>query len=86
MSDNNVNNIVPDETLDVIGLYCPVPLYQARKKIDTMQNGQVLEIIADDPSAEPDFKSWSRTTKNELLDIRKQDDKLFIYIRKTEKK
>ncbi len=51
-----------------------------------MQNGQVLEIIADDPSAEPDFKSWSRTTKNELLDIRKQDDKLFIYIRKTEKK
>ena len=82
----NHNDIVADDSLDAIGLYCPVPLYQAKKRIDALKVGQILEIIADDPSAEPDFKGWTRTTGHKLLKIVKDDDKLFIYVRKTEKK
>ncbi len=80
------NEIVADESLDAMGLYCPVPLYQAKKRIDALKVGQILEVIADDPSAEPDFKGWTKTTGHELLKIVKEDDKLFIYVRKTEKK
>ena len=88
MSENNItqNNIVPDDSLDAVGLYCPVPLYQAKKKIDALKAGQILEVIADDPSAEPDFKGWTKTTGHELLKIVKDSEKLFIYVRKTEKK
>jgi TusA-related sulfurtransferase len=88
MSDQNhkKSDIIADDSLDAIGLYCPVPLYQAKKKIDALKVGQILEIIADDPSAEPDFKGWTKTTGHELIKIIKADEKLYIYVRKTEKK
>ena len=88
MSDQNQNqnDIVPDDSLDAMGLYCPVPLYQAKKKIDALKTGQILEVIADDPSAEPDFQAWTKTTGHELLKIVKDGKKLLIYVRKTEKK
>ena len=79
-------NIKPDVGIDCTGLYCPIPIYQARKKLESMKAGQILEIIADDPSAEPDFKAWTRTTGNELLSFVKENGKLIFLIRKTEKK
>ncbi len=82
--ENNSNDIKVDETLDCVGLYCPVPIFEARKKINTMENGQVLKMLADDPGSEPDMEGWAKTTGNEILKIEK-DDKIFtFYIKKTE--
>jgi tRNA 2-thiouridine synthesizing protein A len=63
-----------------------VPLYQSRKKLNNLKAGQVLKVIADDPTTEPDFKAWMRTTGNEMIKFIKENDKLIFYIRKTEKK
>ena len=71
-----------DEYLDCTGLYCPVPIYETKKKIDTMKKGQVLEMIADDPGSEADIKSWAKLTGNKLLGIKKDQDKFLFYIRK----
>ena len=86
MNNQEDKKIKPDVAIDCTGLYCPVPIYQASKKIESMKAGQILEIIADDPSAEPDFKAWTRTTGNELLSFTKEDGKLIFLIRKAEKK
>ncbi len=48
MNDKN-NEIKPDEVLDCVGLYCPVPIFETRKKITLMEDGQVLKMMADDP-------------------------------------
>ncbi len=82
--ENNKNDIKIDETLDCVGLYCPVPIFEARKKINVMENGQVLKMLADDPGSEPDMKGWAKTTGNKLLKVEK-DGKVFVfYIKKTE--
>jgi tRNA 2-thiouridine synthesizing protein A len=74
--------ITADECLDCTGLYCPAPIFETRKKIDSIKKGQVLEITADDPASEEDIKSWAKTTGNNLLKIIKDKDKFIFYIRK----
>ena len=83
-SSKKVNKITVDKNLDCIGLYCPVPIYETRKKIDSMKKGQILKMTADDPGSEPDIKSWARMTGNKLLKIEKDKDRFIFYIEKTE--
>ncbi len=78
-----MNEIKTDHDLDCVGLYCPVPIFEARKKINTMQDGQVLKMIADDPGSEADIKSWSKTTGNKLLKVDREGDVFIFYIKKT---
>ncbi|WP_166416338.1 sulfurtransferase TusA family protein [Cochlodiniinecator piscidefendens] len=40
-----------DDTLDALGLLCPLPVLKARKRLKSMSAGQVLCIKADDPAA-----------------------------------
>ncbi len=72
-----------DQYLDCTGLYCPVPIYETRKKVDSMKKGQVLKMEADDPGAEADIKSWAKSTGNNLLKIKKGSDKMVFYIEKS---
>jgi TusA-related sulfurtransferase len=72
-----------DQRLDCTGLYCPVPIYETRKKIDGMKKGQILEMTADDPGAEADIRSWAKSTGNNLLRIKKDSAKTVFYIEKT---
>jgi len=83
-SSKKVNKIIADKDLDCIGLYCPVPIYETRKKIDSMKKGQILKMTADDPGSEPDIKSWARMTGNKLLKIEEDKDRFIFYIEKTE--
>ena len=83
MTIKNENTILVDEFLDCTGLYCPVPIFETRKKIDSIKQGQILELTADDPASEEDIKSWAKTTGNELLKIEKDKDKFIFFIRKT---
>jgi len=86
MNDNNKkeNEKNFDEYLDCIGLYCPVPVFETRKKMNSMEKNQILKMTADDPGSEPDIKSWAKMTGNELLKIEKNDNVFIFYIKKTE--
>lgn len=56
-----------DRTLDAIGLMCPEPVFRARQCLATMEVGQVLEVLADDPLAEIDLAVFCERTGHELL-------------------
>jgi len=56
-----------DMTLDARGLQCPMPVVKAKRAIDSLQPGQILEILATDPGSKADFAAWSRSTGNELV-------------------
>jgi tRNA 2-thiouridine synthesizing protein A len=53
--------------LDVRGMKCPVPIVRAKKEIDTMQAGDVLEVLATDPGSVSDFQGWVKTSKLAVL-------------------
>jgi tRNA 2-thiouridine synthesizing protein A len=61
--------ITVDQTLDVTGLMCPMPLVKARQAVMQMEVGRVLKVLATDKGSLKDFQGWARTAKNvELLD------------------
>ena len=62
----------PALTLDCIGLYCPEPLFQTRESIDSIEVGEVLEVIADDPAAEEDLKRFAKRAGHEVVDARER--------------
>jgi tRNA 2-thiouridine synthesizing protein A len=57
-----------NETLDVKGAKCPMPLVKSRKSINNLPVGSVLQVIATDRGSVADFQGWAKTAKNvELL-------------------
>ncbi len=78
-----MQDIKIDQELDCVGLYCPAPIFETRKKINDMQKDQVLKMTADDPGSQEDIKSWARTTGNKLLKMEKKEDTFIFYIKKT---
>jgi len=56
----------PDARLDARGLKCPLPVLKARKALQPLAAGQVLELLADDPAAPKDFLSFAATTGHRL--------------------
>ena len=71
-----------DQTLDCMGLYCPMPIYKTAQKIKEIKPGEVLEIVADDKGINQDMPAWCRTTGNECLGIDEKDGEFHVFVRK----
>jgi rhodanese-related sulfurtransferase/TusA-related sulfurtransferase len=67
-------------TIDARGLACPMPIVKARKGIDTIQVGQVLEVLVTDRGAPTDFVNWAKQTDQKFLGIVAEDgfNRLFV--------
>lgn len=76
---------MPDRTLNVVGLYCPMPILKTKVEIERMEVGQTLEVLADDPAAEEDIRSWAKWSGQELIEISKEGDILHFLIKKVKK-
>lgn len=59
----------PDAKLDLSGLTCPEPLLGAKRLVDDLQPGQLLELISDCPGTRDDLFIWSRHTGNEIVHV-----------------
>ena len=71
-----------DKTLDCIGLYCPEPLFQTRENIDSLEVGQILEVLSDDPAADEDLHRFVKRTGHEMVTFEKNDAVLRFLIKK----
>ncbi len=72
-----------DQTLDCSGMSCPMPILKTKKAVDTLQTGQVLQMIATDPGSIPDVEAWAKKTGNEVLSSEEKDGKFIFFIKKT---
>lgn len=70
------------ETLDCIGLLCPEPLFQTREAMDGLSDGDVLEVLADDPAAEEDITRFAKRAGHEIVSIKDEGDHKRFLIRK----
>ena len=53
--------------LDVRGAKCPLPIIRAKKEVDAMAAGELLEVTATDPGSMADFRGWVKTAKHAAL-------------------
>jgi tRNA 2-thiouridine synthesizing protein A len=75
--------ITPDHTVDCIGLFCPLPVLKVREALQHLAVGQVLELLADDPAAEADLRSWTARTGHELVALERHGQVVRVLVRKT---
>ncbi|AEA12545.1 SirA family protein [Thermoproteus uzoniensis 768-20] len=57
----------PAKTLDVRGKFCPMPVMETAKAINQINVGEILEVLATDPAADPDIKAWAKRTGHEVV-------------------
>ncbi|MBX0330923.1 sulfurtransferase TusA family protein [Oscillochloris sp. ZM17-4] len=77
-----------DQTLDVKGAKCPMPLVKSRKAMGDLAVGQVLQVVATDRGSIADFQGWAKTAKNvEIISQETVEDggvNLYVhYLRRT---
>lgn len=72
----------PDKKIDCQGLFCPEPVYKTRLKLDEMEIGETLEVLADDPAARSDIETLANNLGHEILSIEEKDDVTRIVIKK----
>ena len=59
--------------LDARGLKCPMPIVKTAQAIKTVEQGELLEVLATDPGSVADFMAWSRSTGNDIVSSQVQD-------------
>ena len=69
--------------IDVRGLLCPLPVLKANKRLKSMGNGEILEVLATDPVAVIDFPHYCAEAGHDLIEASKADGILTFIIRKT---
>jgi len=72
-----------DQSLDCIGLYCPMPLIKTAEKIKQLKPGEVLEVVADDKGIKLDMPAWCETTGHEFLGVDEEGNEIKVYVKKT---
>lgn len=55
--------------LDVLGFHCPVPVIKTKQALNELDQGDVLEVIADDPETRHDMPMVLGRTLHELLNV-----------------
>jgi TusA-related sulfurtransferase len=68
--------------IDTRGLTCPLPILKAKKALADMQSGEVLKVVATDPSSTRDFQAFARQTGNELIEQQQQDTDYIHFLRR----
>lgn len=62
------------ETLDALGLLCPLPVLKARKRLKSMPAGSILRVLADDPAAIVDVPHFCAEAGHILLSQEQESD------------
>ncbi|MBL4585031.1 MAG: sulfurtransferase TusA [Pseudomonadales bacterium] len=69
-------------SLDTCGLFCPEPVMLLHNKIDEVNVGDIIEVIATDPSTQRDIPKFCAFLDHELLEEREADKRFYYRIRK----
>ena len=75
-------NVTVTDTLDTCGFFCPEPVMMLHNKVRDIAAGEVLEVIATDPSTQRDIPKFCNFLGHQLLDQQEKDKKYYYYIQK----
>lgn len=55
-------------TLDIRGVVCPGPIVEAKKLLNGMQQGEILQLTSNCPGIRADIEGWARATGMSILE------------------
>jgi len=77
-----VSETKPDATLDVRGLFCPIPIVKLSEAIKKYPTGTVLEVLATDPGTLTDIPAWAKTSGNQVLKTEREGTVIKFHVKK----
>ncbi|MBX5466400.1 MAG: sulfurtransferase TusA family protein [Firmicutes bacterium] len=69
--------------VDAKGLRCPLPIIKAKKGVESVAVGQVVEVQCTDPGSVADFQAWAKSTGHVLVDRREEDGVYIFWIQRS---
>ena len=72
-----------DQSLDCVGLYCPIPIVKTAERFKQLKRGEVLEVVADDKGIKLDMPAWCEATGHEFLGMEEDGGEIKVYVKKT---
>jgi len=69
--------------LDARGLNCPLPILRAKKALNNLAQGEVLEVLATDPGSIKDFDSFCQQTGHQLIESNQEEKRFLFLIKKS---
>ncbi|MEH6628147.1 MAG: sulfurtransferase TusA [Motiliproteus sp.] len=77
-----MTEIKADHFMDAKGLFCPEPVMMLHNKVRDMGVGEILQVVATDPSTQRDIPKFCTFLGHELIDHHEQKQCFWYYIRK----
>ncbi|RMG01954.1 MAG: sulfurtransferase TusA family protein [Nitrospirae bacterium] len=77
-----MSEIKPDQTLDTKGMNCPMPVLKTKKALDTIEPGQILEVLTTDPGSKSDIPALLDRLGHELVETKEDGGVITFYIKK----
>ncbi|MGB3620406.1 sulfurtransferase TusA [Ketobacter sp. MCCC 1A13808] len=71
-----------NHTFDASGLMCPEPVMMLHGKVREMQIGEVLKVIATDPSTQRDIPKFCQFLGHELVSSEEEEGKYIFVLKK----
>ena len=71
------------KTIDCLGRACPVPVIELAKAVLTVEIGDVVEVLSDDPAARVDIAAWCRMREQEYVGEEPRDVGAAYLVRRT---
>jgi tRNA 2-thiouridine synthesizing protein A len=69
-------------TVDTKGMACPMPIVKAKKALDTLESGQIMEVLSTDKGSVNDFQAWVKQTNHELIKHEEENGVYKFFVRK----
>jgi tRNA 2-thiouridine synthesizing protein A len=79
---HEVKPMEASKEIDTRGMNCPLPILKAKKALAEMQTGEILKVVATDPSSTRDFQAFARQTGNELLEQSQSGTEYIHFLRR----
>jgi tRNA 2-thiouridine synthesizing protein A len=80
--DHRDKDVAGAELVDARGHRCPMPLLMAKRALNRLDDGQLLQVLATDAGSARDFSVFARQSGHELLETEQRDDTFHILLRK----
>lgn len=71
-----------DVVIDTKGMACPMPIVKAKKALDNLETGQVMEVQSTDKGSVNDFQAWVKQTNHELIKHEEDNGIFKFYVKK----
>lgn len=68
--------------LDVLGLFCPLPILLAAREMKRLQPGDLLEVVGDDPGILEDMPVWCERAGHRLVEMMEEEGRIRSLVEK----